>query len=115
MTDVRDLLPAVAPELPPLSAVGQEHYRKLFGEVRDRYVRQATQGRLSDAESREWARLDHAYRVMLMLLAGLDGELSELAHRAWRELPEHERVAIKQEARTARHGLAKLYALTGRW
>lgn len=106
---------AQPPKWPPLSPVAEKHYRKLFGEVRDGYVQRATRGTLSDAESREWARLDHAYRVMLMLLAGLDGELSELAHRAWRELPEGERVAIKEEARNARHGFARLSAMTGRW
>lgn len=117
MPELCDLLPAVVSEPPPLSPIAAVHYARLFGlgELRDEFVQRASQGRTSDAESREWARLEHAHRVVLMLLAGLDGELSELANRAWRELPEPERVAIKQEARTARAGFSRLFAMTGRW
>jgi hypothetical protein len=99
--------PAPAPRALP--------HRRRLNELRDEFVRRASHQRWSDAESREWAQLEHGLRMSLLLLAGVDGELAELSHRDWRELPEAERTAIKREARAARRGFEALHALTGLW
>lgn len=90
-------------------------HRRRLNELRDEFVQRASKQRWSDAESREWARLEHGLRMSLLLLAGVDGELTDLSHRDWRELPEAERMAIKREARAARQGFQALHALTGLW
>ncbi|WP_139019227.1 hypothetical protein [Acidovorax radicis] len=109
---------AMRPE-PLHSPIAQLHYARLFGvgngSLRDEFVKVASQKRWSDAESREWARMAETHRMVLMLLAGLDGDLEALAQRGWRELPEPERERVKSEARFARREFSRLHALTGRW
>jgi hypothetical protein len=109
----------VLPSEPMRSPVAHGNYMRLFGvgngSLRDEFVKIASQKRWSDAESREWARMSVTHRMALMLLAGVDGDLGALAQRSWRELPEPERLALKAEARFARHEFARLHALTGRW
>ena len=83
--------------------------------LRDEAVARASNGRWSDAESREWARLSVEHRMALLLLAGIDGELSMLAQRAWREMPGPERDAIKAEARRMKSAFGGLFAMAGRW
>ncbi|MBU0748710.1 MAG: hypothetical protein KKB95_00500 [Gammaproteobacteria bacterium] len=104
---------------PVHSPVALSHYRRLFGvgngSLRDEYVKTASKKQWSDAESREWARMAETHRMVLMLLAGLDGDLGALAQRGWRELPEPERERVKAEARFARREFMRLHAMTGRW
>ena len=90
---------------------------RLFGQggLRDEFAKLATGGRMSDSESIEWAKLDLGHRMAMMLLAGVDGDLGELAQRAWRELPPTEREAIKAEVRAAKAAFSRLMALSGRW
>lgn len=82
--------------------------RELQGEL----VASVTRGRHSDAESREWGRLDPAYRAVLLFMGGVDGDVDVLAQRHWRELPEPERQAVKSEARTFRKAMLSLTSLT---
>jgi hypothetical protein len=109
----------VLPSEPMRSPVAHGNYMRLFGvgngSLRDEFVKIASQKRWSDAESREWARMAETHRMVLILLAGLDGDLGALAQRGWRELPEPERERVKAEARFARREFARLHALTGRW
>lgn len=100
---------------PHRTALAQQHYQRLFGQLRDEYVKLASNGIFQDAESLEWGRLSHWHRMALLLLAGVDGDLVALAKRRWRELPELERIAVKSEARLARDAFGRLYALAGRW
>lgn len=90
---------------------------RLFGPggLRDEYTKLATGGRVSDSESREWAALDPCHRMAMLLLAGVDGELTDLAQRAWLELPTPEREAIKVEVRAAKAAFSRLMALSSRW
>lgn len=93
--------------------VGAAHLARLAS-LRDHFVHKATAGVWSDAETREWARVGDEQRVMLMLLAGIDGDLQALAKRAWREFTPPERQAIKGEIRVAKRVFAGLAALTSR-
>lgn len=90
---------------------------RLFGPggLRDEYTKLATGGRVSDSESREWAGLETGHKMAMLLLAGVDGELVELASRDWRELPAPERDTIKREVRSAKAAFSRLMALSGRW
>src|SRR5256885_10066569 len=60
------------------------------------------------AESREWAGLASHYRMALVLLAGIDGEIEELALRDWREMPPPERDPIRRQIRALRSCLLPL-------
>lgn len=82
--------------------------------LRDEFVRKATGGVWTDGESREWARVEKEQRMVLMLLAGIDGDLQVLATRAWREFTPPERQAIKGEIRIAKRVFSGLAALTSR-
>ena len=53
--------------------------------------------------------------MCLHLLAGIDGDLPELALREWRELPEPERVRIKAELRAMRQAMQGVFSLSGNW
>jgi len=74
-------------------------------------LRQHRDGRCGSAESREWAGLASHYRMALVLLAGIDGEIEELALRDWREMPPPERDAIRRQIRALRSCLLPLRAL----
>lgn len=43
--------------------------------------------------SREWAHIGHEHRMMVMMLAGISGDLDALASRTWREFTPAERAA----------------------
>lgn len=118
--------PALAPALLPVAAPAPalpEAYRRMSpGECRERLrhlknevVQSASNGRWSDAESREWAALSREHRMCLHLLAGIDGDLPELALREWRELPGPERTAIKAEVRAMRDAMKGVFSLSGNW
>ena len=76
-----------------------------------REAAQRSNGRSGSAESREWAGLASHYRMALVLLAGIDGEIEELALRDWREMPPPERDAIRRQIRALRSCLLPLRAL----
>ena len=82
--------------------------------LRDGLLQKASAGRWHDAESKEWSHIGHEQRVMLMMLAGIDGDLDALAARAWREFTPPERSAIKSEVRTAKRAFVRLSALCSR-
>lgn len=88
---------------------------QLFGPLRNEFVRRATGGRVSDAESLEWARMEPGHKMAVLLLCGIDGDLPALSRRAWREMPEPERQAIKSEVRSIKRAFGAVAALSGRW
>lgn len=94
--------------LPPRAA---ESYRRLFGDLRSEFVHLSSRGRWSDAESREWAALSEAHRMVLLLLGDIDGDLAALARRAWLEIPDPERQEIKAQARYLRQAFGRIYSL----
>ncbi|ATH13808.1 hypothetical protein CHL79_15940 [Delftia acidovorans] len=101
--------PPVAPEFAGLSP---EECRARLRMLKDDAVRRASNGRWSDAEAREWTSLHISTRMTAVLLAGIEGEMEELAHREWRELPPPERTAIKAQLRYLADELAGLRSLT---
>ncbi|OJX21467.1 MAG: hypothetical protein BGO79_24410 [Delftia sp. 67-8] len=80
-------------------------------ELQREAAQRASNGRSGSAESREWAGLASHYRMALVLLAGIDGEIEELALRDWREMPPPERDAIRRQIRALRSCLLPLRAL----
>jgi hypothetical protein len=80
--------------------------------LKDDAVRRASNGRWSDAEAREWTSLHISTRMTVVLLAGIEGEMEELARREWRELPPPERAAIKAQIRYLADEMAGLRSLT---
>lgn len=116
------LAPARLPVAAPVPALPEVYRRMTPEECRERLrhqqneiVQSASKGRWSDAESREWAKLTREHRMCLHLLAGIDGDLPELALREWRELPGPERTAIKAEVRTMRDAMKGVFSLSGNW
>lgn len=81
---------------------------------RDALLVKASHGVWFDGESREWARIGHEHRVMVMMLAGIDGDLQMLATRAWREFAPAERAAVKTELRAAKRTFSAVAALCSR-
>ncbi|PJO38761.1 hypothetical protein CTI10_008190, partial [Delftia acidovorans] len=71
----------------------------------------AANGRCGSAESREGRAWPGHYRMALVLLAGIDGEIEELALRDWREMPPPERDAIQPPDPRAAQLLQPLRAL----
>lgn len=82
--------------------------------LRDEFVAIASRGRFSDAAAQEWACLRSEHRMALLMLAGLDGDLGELAVRAWLEIAESERAKIRAAARNLQDDVRPLAALVGR-
>ncbi|MEJ2800902.1 hypothetical protein WAE61_03385 [Comamonadaceae bacterium PP-2] len=62
--------------------------------------------------AKEWSMLHTSHRLALLLLAGIDGELDDLMHKAWREIPHAERIAIASAARTLKRTFAPIRCLT---
>ncbi|WEM00707.1 hypothetical protein [Delftia tsuruhatensis] len=85
--------------------------RTRLRELQREAAQRASNGRSGSAESREWAGLASHYRMALVLLAGIDGEIEELALRDWREMPPPERDAIRRQIRALRTCLLPLRAL----
>lgn len=85
--------------------------RTRLRELQREAAQRASNGRSGSAESREWAGLASHYRMALVLLSGIDGEIEELALRDWREMPPPERDAIRRQIRALRTCLLPLRAL----
>lgn len=88
--------------------------RERLKDQRDALVRKASLGVWFDGESREWARIGHEHRMMVMMLAGISGDLDALASRAWREFTPAERDAVKSEMRAAKRTFSSVAALCSR-
>lgn len=88
--------------------------RERLRTLRDELLVKASGGVWFDGESREWARIGHEHRMMVMMLAGIDGDLQALAVRAWREFTPAERAAVKSEMRAAKRTFSNVAALCSR-
>lgn len=85
--------------------------------LRDEFVRINSMGRFHDAASREWRKLPHTWRTVLLLVAGAGegvDDLAALASREWLELPPPERDSVRGVVRTAKAHLGRLVALAAR-
>lgn len=91
--------------------------RQRLAELRDEYVRMASNGRFHDAASREWRAIPLLWRQVLVMLAGAGSDtdsLESLAARDWREMPVPERDALRLMVRSAKKHLGQLSALAAR-
>lgn len=98
----------------PVTALTVPEIRERLKLQRDELLRKASAGVWFDGESREWARVSHEHRVMIMMLAGIDGDLETLAHRAWREFTPAERDSVKCQMRLAKRTFSAVAALCSR-
>ncbi len=108
---------AVADHCAHVSAfVRNEHLRRQ-AELRDEFVRIASDGRFVDAASREWRGIPMVWRMALVMMAGAGDDtesLESLASREWREMPPPERDSLRGIVRGAKKHLGRLTALAAR-
>ena len=107
--DYRPVAPAALPAA--YQAMSVEDCRIRLRQLQREAAQRAGNGRYASAESREWTCLASHHRMALVLLAGIDGEIEELALRDWREMPPPERDAIRRQVRALRTSLLPLRAL----
>lgn len=88
--------------------------RKKLKALREDYRRSAGRGYI-DAENQEWMALPVRWRMALLLLCGIEGDLPTLASRDIQSMPPPERGAIKSELRLAKRQFARLVALVSLW
>jgi hypothetical protein len=96
--------------------VRNEHLRRQ-AELRDEFVRMASNGRFVDAASREWRGIPMVWRMALVMLAGAGSDtdsLEGLAAREWLEMPPPERESLRGIVRGAKRHLGRLTALAAR-
>lgn len=98
----------------PAASLSVPEARQRLRTLRDELLQKASGGVWFDGESREWARISHEHRMMVMMLAGIDGDLDALASRAWREFTPAERAAVKGEMRAAKRTFSAVAALCSR-
>ena len=104
--------PPVAPEFAGLSP---DECRARLRMLKDDAVRRASNQTWSSAESKEWHEMPREHRMCLVLLAGIEGEIPDLAERDWRAIPPPERDGIKAQLRGLRKSLSKVCSLAGGW
>lgn len=83
--------------------------------LRDEIVAKQSRGRLPCARSAEWSALPVELRMAYMMVAGIDGDLSALAVRAWPEFTPPEREAIRSTLRGFAQAARASVALVSRW
>lgn len=98
----------------PAASLSVPEARERLRTLRDELLQKASGGVWMDGESREWARVSHEHRMMVMMLAGISGDLDALAARAWREFTPAERAAVKGEMRAAKRTFSAVAALCSR-
>ena len=109
-----------APVVPPLKnpAVTVEEAKAMLDGLRDEFAKKASGGLYRDAADAEWRRLPIEMRECLLRVAGIRAkskpELHGLASRAWQEMPETEREAIKRVVRLFKRYVLPLSALAAK-
>lgn len=84
-------------------------------QLRDEFVGRMTGGNHVCARSREWAAMPLELRMAVLLIAGIDGDMSDLARRGWREMPLPERDAVRGVMRNFARVMRDSPALVSRW
>lgn len=86
--------------------------RKKLQQLRDEAaVRSKGYKPTTSLESIEWKRLSVQTRTMLIIFAGIDGDLDQLAVRDWHEMPRPEQVQLVLIIRRMRCEFTDLVAL----
>lgn len=80
--------------------------------LRDEFAVKNEWGRATTSlESIEWEKLHIQTRILMLLDAGCDGELQDMAAKNWHELPRPEQLAVNLSIRRLRCELLGLVAL----
>lgn len=89
--------------------------RAMLDGLRDEFAKKASGGLYRDAADAEWRSLPIEMRECLLRVAGVRAkskpELHSLASRAWQEMPDTEREAIKRVVRLFKRYVLPLSAL----
>jgi hypothetical protein len=88
--------------------------RKKLVKLREDFRRNSGRGYI-DAENQEWFALPPRWRMALLLMCGVDGDLGTLASRDFKAMPPPERGAIKSEVRLAKRHFTRMVALASLW
>ena len=96
---VAEYLPGRAANMGPLSA------------LREAALQRSTKNPGISAAAIEWVSLPLELRMALLLLAGVDGDLSSLGRRAWGEFTPPERAAVQVATRGTIKQLRGVFAL----
>lgn len=109
-----------APIVPPLKNQGVtvEEAKAMLDGLRDEFAKKASGGLYRDAADAEWRGLPIEMRECLLRVAGVRAkskpELHSLASRAWQEMPDTEREAIKRVVRLFKRYVLPLSALAAK-
>lgn len=88
--------------------------RERLYQLSDEISRDLTRRRHACARSREWALIPLELRMALLMMAGIDGDLSSLSRRSWPEFTPAEKLAVQVALRLVHSGLSRTFALRGR-
>lgn len=83
-------------------------------ELRDEAALRAAKSLRRDAPSLEWALLSREHKIIFLMLAGIDGEVEDIALRDWLEFTPPETVAIQLAMRSMKRSLDGVVALVRR-
>jgi hypothetical protein len=96
------------------ASTGVQAARARLFQLSDEITRQISKNKQSCARSKEWAALSIEARMAVMLLAGLDGDLSDLARKSWPEFTPAEKTAVQIATRGLFRALEKTFSIRGR-
>ena len=98
---------AAVVEVSPVQAREREKLR----EIRAKTIASIEGARAGDPSSLEWQKLTRESRMVFLMMAGIDGEVTALAMKAWREFTPPEKRAVAVAIRAIKRDLEKLYVL----
>lgn len=85
-------------------------YKKQLAELRAKSVAHTLSMGLLGKET-EWKALHWTHRAVLLMLAGVEGDLKKMAKKSWQELPPNERMAITSALKVLKESLSKVWCL----
>jgi hypothetical protein len=89
--------------------------RKKWPALREEFARLASKGRFVDVESQDWLSLPQRWRMGLLIMCGIDGDLPTLASQDFQKFTPPERAALKAEVRIAKRIFARMPGLASHW
>jgi hypothetical protein len=95
------------------SPVHEAELKRLY-KLRDEAMLRAALSRRTCPLSHEWATLTLEFRMVVLLMAGIDGEIQAVARKDWREFPLVEQESCRSVMRSMRRQLQGVSALIRR-
>lgn len=92
-------------------SAAQVQARAAMLETRNKAIKTMTQGGAKDGAVFEWRRLSQESRMIFLLIAGLDGEVSDIARKGWAEFTPPEQSAIRVAIRAVKREVDSVFAL----